>query len=97
MTISLDLAARIRRLYEVEHWRVGTIASQLHVHRDTVRRVLHGLRPTPPGVPLRRSLVEPYRDFVVQTLQKYPTLTASRLFDMVCARGYPGQIGRAHV
>ena len=44
MTIPLDLAARIERLYTVEHWRVGTIARQLHVHRDTVRRVLreHG-------------------------------------------------------
>ena len=40
MTIAHDLAARIRRLYEVEHWRVGNIATQLHVHRDNVRRVL---------------------------------------------------------
>jgi hypothetical protein len=34
MTIPADLAARIERMYEVEHWRVGTIARQLHVHRD---------------------------------------------------------------
>ena len=94
MTIAPDLTARIRRLYEVEHWRVGTIATQLHVHRDTVRRVLHEQGGAPPGVPLRRSLLEPYRDFIAQTLQKYPTLTASRLFDMVCERGYAGQ--RSH-
>ena len=94
MTIAPDLAARIRRLYEVEHWRVGTIATQLHVHRDTVRRVLHEQGGAPAGVPLRRSLLEPYRDFIAQTLQKYPTLTASRLFDMVCERGYAGQ--RSH-
>ena len=37
MTIAPDLTARIRRLYEVEHWRVGTIATQLHVHRDNAR------------------------------------------------------------
>ena len=55
MTIGLELAARIRRLYEVEHWRVGTIATQLHVHRDTVRRVLHEQGAAPAGVPLRRS------------------------------------------
>ncbi len=94
MTIGLDLAARIRRLYELEHWRVGTIATQLHVHRDTVRRVLHKQGSAAAGVPLRRSLLEPYRDFIVQTLHKHPTLTASRLFDMVCERGYAGQ--RSH-
>jgi transposase len=91
MTIPLELAARIERLYTVEHWRVGTIARQLNVHRDTVRRVLREHGATPPGVPLRRGLVEPYRAFIQETLEKYPTLTASRLYDMVCERGYTGQ------
>ncbi len=59
MTIPLDLAARIERLYTVEHWRVGTIARQLHVHRDTVRRVLREHGAAPPDVPLRPSLVDP--------------------------------------
>ena len=40
------------------------------------------------------SLVERYRDCIGQTLQKYPALTASRLFDRVCERGYAGQ--RSH-
>ena len=40
MTIAPDLVARILRLHAAEKWRVGTIARQLHVHRDTVRRVL---------------------------------------------------------
>jgi transposase len=91
MTIPRELAARIERLYTVEHWRVGTIARQLHVHRDTVRRVLRERGAGAPGVPLRRSLIEPYRSFIVETLEKYPTLTASRLHDMVCERGYVGQ------
>ncbi len=91
MTIPLDLAARIERLYTVEHWRVGTIARQLNVHRDTVRRVLREHGAAPPGVALRTSLVEPYRAFIRETLEKYPTLTASRLYDMVCERGYTGQ------
>jgi len=91
MTIPLELAARIERLYTVERWRVGTIARQLHVHRDTVRRVLREHEVVPPGVPLRPSLVDPYRAFIGETLEKYPTLTASRLHDMVCERGYAGQ------
>ena len=91
MTIALELAARIERLYTVEHWRVGTIARQLHVHRDTVRRVLREHNAAAPGVPLRRYLVDPYRPFILETLQKYPTLAASRLHDMVRERGYAGQ------
>ena len=91
MTIPLELAARIERLYTVEHWRVGTIARQLNVHRDTVRRVLREHGAAPPGGPLRTSLIEPYRAFIRETLEKYPTLTASRLYDMVCERGYAGQ------
>jgi transposase len=91
MTIPLELAARIERLYTVEHWRVGTIARQLHVHRDTVRRVLRDCEVVPTGTPLRASLVDPYRSFIRETLEKYPTLTASRLHDMVCERGYAGQ------
>ena len=91
MTIPLDLAARIERLYTVEHWRVGTIARQLQVHRDTVRRVLREHGAAPAGAPLRSSLLEPYRAFILETLKKYPTLAASRLFDMVRERGYAGQ------
>jgi transposase len=91
MTIPLDLAAHIQRLFTVERWRVGTIARQLHVHRDTVRRVLREHGAAPPDVPLRPSLVDPYRVFMRETLEKYPTLTARRLHDMVCERGYAGQ------
>ena len=91
MTIPLDLAARIERLFTVEHWRVGTIARQLHVHRDTVRRVLREHNVAPRDVPLRPSHVDPYRSFIRETLEKYPTLTARRLHDMVCERGYTGR------
>ena len=32
--------AEIRRLHYAEHWTIGTIASELGVHHDTVRRAL---------------------------------------------------------
>ena len=38
--IDADLKARIRRLYYVEHWKRGTIATQLGVHFDTVVQAL---------------------------------------------------------
>lgn len=87
--ISRALQAEIVRLYHSEGWPIGTIARQLRVHHDSVRRSL-----AQAGVPaskvIRTSMVEPYRAFIAETLATYPTLRASRLYAMVCARGYPG-------
>lgn len=90
MVIPADLSAKILRLYQAERWRVGIIARQLHVHRDTVKRVLAQAGEPALSSPLRPSRVDPYRDFILQTLAKFPTLTAARLFVMVYERGYRG-------
>jgi len=90
LVIPADLSARIVCLYKAERWRVGTIARQLHVHRDTVRRVLAQAGEPASATPLRPSRVDPYRAFILQTLAKFPTLTAARLFVMVAERGYRG-------
>jgi transposase len=88
--ISRALEAEILRLHYSEHWLIGTISTQLRVHHSTVRRVL-----AQAGVPVaqtsvRPSIAAPYVAFIVETLTKYPTLRASRLYQMVKARGYPG-------
>ena len=90
MTIAPDLVAQILRLHTVEKWRVGTIARQLHVHRDAVRRVLAGNNAPVHCSPLRPSRIDPYRPFILETLNKFPTLTAARLYAMVGERGYVG-------
>lgn len=90
MTIAPDLVAQILRLHAVEKWRVGTIARQLHVHRDAVRRVLAGNCAPVHTSPLRPSRIDPYRPFILATLEKFPTLTAARLHAMVRERGYVG-------
>jgi transposase len=81
----------IRRLFFAEHWRVGTIATQCGLHPDTVRRALETDRFARPAV-VRPSQVDPYRAFLQATLQQYPRLRATRLFEMVKARGYPGSV-----
>jgi transposase len=90
LVIPADLSAAIVRLYKAERWRVGTIARQLHVHRDTVRRVLAQAGEPALSSPLRPSRVDPYRGFILHTLERFPTLTAARLFVMVHERGYRG-------
>ncbi len=90
MTISAERQAEILRYHHVEKWPINTIAAQLGVHYGTVQRVLAqaGLAPVTRAV--RVSVVDPYVPFIVQTLTRFPTLTASRLFVMVRERGYRG-------
>ena len=92
--ISPEQQAQILRLYHAERWRVGTIATQLKLHRDTVARVLTraGL---PQIVPMRRpTLIDPYVPFILETLETFPKLTAARLYEMVRQRGYRGSASR---
>ena len=97
MTIPPEIEAQILRYYHVEKWRIGTIARQLHVHYGTVMRVLAQAGLPRTGPPARRSQIEPYLPFVIDTLRKSPTLTASRLHAMVRERGYRagGKFGTA--
>ena len=89
--ITDDQSARIRRLFFAEHWKIGTIAAELSVHHETVRRAIasdtfnrSATRPVPP------SLLDPYKAVIEETLSQYPRLRSTRLFEMIKARGYPG-------
>ena len=90
MTIAPELEAHILRYYHVEKWRIGTIARQLRVHGGTVRRVLAQAGLPRIGTVQRPSQADAYLPFIAQTLEKFPTLTASRLYMMVRERGYRG-------
>jgi transposase len=82
--------ARIRRLFFAEHWKVGTIAEQLGVHHDTVRRAI-GAESFKGGE--RRvvaSILDPYKPFIQDVLAQHPRLRSTRIFDMLKARGYAG-------
>ena len=91
MALTPEIEAQILRYYHAERWRIGTIAAQLNVHRDSVARVL-----TQAGLPAlgpvrRSSAIDPYLPFVLETLAQFPRLRASRLYAMVKDRGYPGR------
>ncbi|HET9954459.1 MAG TPA: IS21 family transposase [Polyangiaceae bacterium] len=88
--IDKAVEANILRLFHAEKWPIGTIAAQLHVHHTTVQRVLAQAGLAPEQVSPRSSMSDPYTPFIVETLEKYPSLCASRLFQMVRERGYPG-------
>jgi transposase len=88
--IAPELRTRIRRLYFAEHWKIGTIASELGVHHDTVRSAIEFDRFFPVAAPLRPSGLDPYKPFILETLEKHPRLRSTRLFEMIAARGFSG-------
>jgi transposase len=89
--ITPEQHAEIRRLYYGEHWKVGTIAAGLGVHHDTVRAAIADTQAVRRGA-CRPTQLDPYLPFARATLAQYPRLRATRLFEMVRARGYAGSV-----
>jgi transposase len=88
--ISREREAEVLRLFHAEKWPIGTIATQLGLHHTTVQRVLVQAGLTPNAVSTRPTIADPYLPFITEVLTKYPKLTASRVYQMVRERGYPG-------
>ena len=88
--IDREVEAQIIRLHRVERWPVGTISRQLGIHHSVVTRVISQDGATRQGT-RRPSMADPYLPFIIEMLEKYPRLTASRLYHMVKERGYPGK------
>jgi hypothetical protein len=42
--ISPETRAEIRRYFDAEHWKIGTIARELNVHPDAVRNAIESER-----------------------------------------------------
>jgi len=90
--ISDDVRARIRRLYFAEHWKIGTIATELGIHQDTVARAIETTRFATVRFRTKAQMLDPYRDFVRATLEQYPRLCSTRLLEMIRERGYQGSV-----
>jgi len=88
--IAPERTAEIVRLYHAEKWKPGTIARQLGVHHTTVRRILAAAGQAPGLLSARPSMADRFLPLIRDTLEKYPTLRASRLYAMVRSRGYRG-------
>jgi hypothetical protein len=80
--ISLEIRAQIRRYFYAEHWKVGTIASELGVHPDAVRNAIESER-FKGSKPLGASVVDPYIEFIRHTLDQHPRLRATRIYQMI--------------
>jgi len=83
------IEAEILRLFHTEAWPIGTIARQLSLHHTAVERVVRRPQESRP-TPVRPTLIDPHRPFILATLERWPDLTARRLYDMCVDRGYKG-------
>jgi transposase len=87
-------------LYHGQGWSVRRISRELHVSRKRIRRVLASkkdLRDTTPedrigGKKPRSSKLDPYREYIGELLEKYPDITGQRIYEMICKRGFDGEI-----
>jgi transposase len=91
--ISDEQRSRIRRLFHAEHWKVGTIATELGIHRDAVEHALCVNQFANCRFASGPHKLDPYRDFILATLEQYPRLRATRLQQMLQGRGYTGSVG----
>jgi transposase len=83
--IDLETVARIRQLHYGEGWRVGTIAAELGLHHEVVERALRDETKAKPAP--RPSRFDAYAAFAREVLEKHPRLRATRLWQMLRARG----------
>lgn len=89
--IDPDVRVKIRHYFFAEHWKIGTIAAELQVHSDTVRRAIE-VEKFQDAAPLRASLLDPYLPFLRETLEAHPRLRVTCLHRMLADRGYTGSI-----
>jgi transposase len=92
--IDPEIVVKIRQLYFAEHWKIGTIASQLGLHHDTVRAAIGADAFNRAKRERCSQLTAPYLDFIRGTLKDYPRLRATRILQMIRARGYEGSVSQ---
>ena len=78
--------AEIRRLVLGEGFAVGTVARRLGVHHTVVRRAVRESQKS--SRTREPSVLEPHKAYIVERLEKYPHLTATRLLLELRDRGY---------
>jgi transposase len=89
--MSPETCVQVRHYFYAEHWKIGTIARELGIHPDAVRHAI-GSVDFNRASRVRPLMVDPYMEFVRQTLDRHPRLRATRIYQMLRERGYSGSV-----
>jgi transposase len=100
--MKVSLWAEIRRLHEIEKLSGNQIAAKLGCSRKTVHRALKAGQPPIHQPTSRTKLLDPFRDRIAAILEKYPDLSAVRIFDKISksegdSPGYQGGITQLRI
>src|SRR5512138_2982272 len=88
--ITPEMRLHMRRLVLAEKLPIETVARRFGVHHSTVRRALED--GTQSEQPASKSIIEPFKPYIVERLTTLPELTASRLILELRDRGFAGSI-----
>jgi len=94
MNMQPQVWAEIRRLRLVEKVSISEISRRLMVCRKTIRGALASevCPQRIQGKGSRPSKLDPFKDYIAERLEKYPSLPASVLFREIKERGYSGKL-----
>jgi len=87
--IDEETRANIRRLHFNRHLTINAVAEVLGIHHETVRRAISTKRSEIERISM--SQLEKYEEKVLETLNIYPKLFASRIYLMLKEQGYKGR------
>lgn len=89
--LSPEVQAEILNLYFSEKKSLRSIAQRFGVHRKSVERVVRR-RSVQLGrqVPVRKSILDPYKDHIKSVLQKDPGVTATAVLNSLREMGFTG-------
>lgn len=87
-------------LHRRNGWSIRRLSHELGISRKRIRRVLASNaalrdRPTEDKIPLKKrraSKLDPHKEFIAGLVEKYPKITAQRVFELLTEKGYDGKI-----
>ena len=89
--ISQEEHIEIRRLHLTEGFTVNAISKHMNRHPDAIKKAIEQHQFGGQSKTKSRK-IDPYVPFILETLEDFPKITATRLFQMIKSRGYPGGV-----
>jgi transposase len=86
--ITPEIRAQVRRLILRDGWKIETVARRFGVHHSVVRRAIQDDAGLDGREQRHGSLVDPFKEIIVERLGEHPELTSTRLFHELKERGY---------
>ena len=88
----------------LQGWSIRRLGREYHCGRERIIRILaeHERRRSEGMNPVKEprvypSKLDPYKEYIQETLQKFKKITAQRIFEQILERGYPGKITMVEV